>query len=86
MNRRDAAGINNENPLLLGLVLERATRAVGLRDVQRALAATRSGRRRFLEPRLRRLEVREDRERDWVRAATAAQTPTDFPNPYGYFW
>jgi CubicO group peptidase (beta-lactamase class C family) len=23
---------------------------------------------------------------EWVRAATRAQTATDFPNPYGYFW
>ena len=107
---------NNYNPLLLGLVLERATgmsvsdylatrlwRPLGaVSDATWNLDSARSGFEK-MESGLNATAIdyirfgllflhggRWNGERviseEWVRAATAAQTTTDYDNPYGYFW
>jgi CubicO group peptidase (beta-lactamase class C family) len=107
---------NNYNPLLLGLVLERATgqsvSAYTTRALWRPLGAAQdaswsldSERSQFekLESGVNatardyarfgllflhdgRFNGRRIVARAWVRAATRARTPTDYPNGYGYFW
>jgi CubicO group peptidase (beta-lactamase class C family) len=107
---------NNYNPLLLGLVLERATgtsvsnymashlwqplgaaaEASWSLDSERSkfekmesgLNATALDYARFGQLFLHGGRWNGERivSRGWVRAATAAQTPTQHDNPYGYFW
>jgi CubicO group peptidase (beta-lactamase class C family) len=107
---------NNYHPLLLGLVLERATgtsvsnymatrlwQALGAgSDASWNLDSERSGFEK-LESGLNATAVDYARfgllflhggrwkgkrvvSEEWVRAATAAQTTTDYDNAYGYFW
>jgi CubicO group peptidase (beta-lactamase class C family) len=107
---------NNYNPLLLGLVLERATgmtvadfmasrlwqplgagsdaswsldsRRSRFEKMESGLNATALDYARFGLLFLHGGEWNGRRivSSEWVRAATRAQTATDFPNPYGYFW
>lgn len=107
---------NNYNPLLLGLVLVRATgvsvsqyaeqalwRPLGAeRDASSSLDSERSGfekmesgfnatardfaRFGLLFQHSGRWNGKRIAQQQWLRAATAAQTPTDYDNPYGYFW
>lgn len=107
---------NNYNPLLLGLVLERATRTPvaeylahelwqplgaasdaswsldsndsGFEKMESGLNATARDYARFGLLMLHggRLQGERVVSRRWVRAATRAQTPSDYANPYGYFW
>ena len=103
---------NNYNPLLLGLVLERATeqsvsafmsaalwRPLGAAaDATWSLDSDRSGFEKLESglnaiardyARFGLLFLHDGRDvvpRAWVREATRAQTPTDYANPYGYFW
>jgi CubicO group peptidase (beta-lactamase class C family) len=107
---------NNYNPLLLGLVLERATgqpvsdymagalwRPLGavadaswsldsdrskFEKLESGVNATARDYARFGLLFLHGGEFNGTRivSRDWVRAASSVQTPTDHPNPYGYFW
>lgn len=107
---------NNYNPLLLGLVLERATGMSvsaymskwlwrplgGARDATWSLDSKRSGFEkmesgvnataldyaRFGQLFLHRGSWNGRRiiSGAWVHAATSPHKPTDYPNPYGYFW
>jgi CubicO group peptidase (beta-lactamase class C family) len=107
---------NNYNPLLLGLVLERATgmsvsdymasrlwqplgagsdaswsldsERSGFEKMESGLNATALDNARFGLLLLHGGEWNRRRivSREWVRSATRAQTATDFPNPYGFFW
>ncbi|MFN8201451.1 MAG: serine hydrolase [Solirubrobacteraceae bacterium] len=107
---------NNYNPLLLGLVLERATgmpvsqymadtlwqplgavsdatwsldsKGSGFEKLESGVNATARDYARFGLLFLHRGRWNEHQivARDWVRTATAPQTTTDYPNPYGYLW
>ena len=107
---------NNYNPLLLGLVLERATGTSisdyvarelwqplgaasdaswnldsehsGFEKLESGVNATARDYARFglLFLHGGRWNGKRIISRQWVRAATTAQTPTDYENRYGYFW